>query len=58
MCRSASLKLGDRVGTLRGTTRGVIIRVLEDGRIAWKPDGGSMEMIGLPENLVIEDTSP
>lgn len=54
LCRAADLAPGDRVSTLRGTTRGVIIRVLEDGRIAWKPDGGALEIVALPENLMLE----
>ncbi len=54
MCQSASFKPGDRVTTLRGSSRGVITRVLEDGRIAWKSDGGSLELITLTENLAPE----
>ena len=54
MCRAASFKPGDRVTTLRGSSRGVITRVLEDGRIAWKSDAGGLELITLPENLVPE----
>jgi hypothetical protein len=54
LCRAADLAPGDRVTTLRGSTRGVIVRVLEDGRIVWKPDGGSLEIVALPENLMLE----
>ncbi|MCE9520767.1 MAG: hypothetical protein K8R87_14610 [Verrucomicrobia bacterium] len=54
LCRSASFKPGDRVTTLRGSSHGVITRTLEDGRIAWRSDGGSLELITLPENLVPE----
>jgi hypothetical protein len=39
------------VKTLRGSLRGVIIRVLEDGRVVWKPDGTTSELIALPESL-------
>src|SRR5580765_5491646 len=35
----ASLEPGARVKTLRGTTNGVIVRKLEDGRVVWRPDG-------------------
>ena len=35
--------------------RGVITRVLEDGRVAVRPDGSASEMISLPENLLAED---
>jgi hypothetical protein len=44
-------KPGDRVKTLRGSLRGVIVRVLEDGRVVWKPDGTKSELIALPESL-------
>ena len=49
--QSALLTPGDRVRTLRGTLRGVIIRVLDDGRVAWRPDGAAGELIALPESL-------
>ncbi|MDA1278163.1 MAG: hypothetical protein O2960_29555, partial [Verrucomicrobia bacterium] len=42
---SADFKPGDRVKTLRGSTRGVIVSVLADGRITWRPDGGQSELI-------------
>jgi hypothetical protein len=45
---------GVRVRTLRGSARGVVRRVLDDGRIAWLPDGGSMELLALPESLLPE----
>jgi hypothetical protein len=45
---------GVRVRTLRGSARGVVQRVLDDGRIAWLPDGGSMELLALPESLLPE----
>lgn len=51
---AADLKPGDRVKTLRGSTRGVIVRVLNDGRFAWRPDGGRGELIALPESLLPE----
>jgi hypothetical protein len=54
LCRSASLQPGDRVRTLRGSLRGVITRVLDDGRVAVRPDGSASEMISLPENLLPE----
>jgi len=49
---SATLQAGDRVKTLRGTTHGVIVRVLPDGRVAWRPDGSQTELIALPEALL------
>ena len=49
---SATLGPGDRVQTLRGSTSGIITRILEDGRVAWRPDGFTLELIALPESLV------
>ena len=50
--QSADFKSGDRVKTLRGSTLGVIVRVLPDARIAWRPDGSHGELIALPESLL------
>lgn len=52
--QSATLSPGDRVRTLRGSLHGVITRVLEDGRVAWKADGGSMALLAQPESLTRE----
>jgi hypothetical protein len=52
LCESAEFKPGDRVKTLRGSTRGVIRRVLSDGRVAWQPDRSQSELIALPESLL------
>lgn len=49
--QSASLTVGDRVQTLRGTTHGTITRLLEDGRLAWRPDGANVDLLALPESL-------
>ena len=54
LCHSAELKPGDRVKTLRGSSRGVIVRVLSDGRVVWKADRARMEMIALPESLLLD----
>lgn len=54
LCGTAAWKIGDRIKTLRGTTHGVIIDVLPDGRIVWKPHGSKSELIGLPEGLIPE----
>jgi hypothetical protein len=53
LCRSAELKVGDRVKTFRGTLRGRIVRIRRDGRVVWQPEGGATELIALPESLVI-----
>jgi hypothetical protein len=55
LCRAADLVPGTRVRTLRGSVRGVITRVLEDGRVAVWADGAAGEMISLPENLMPDD---
>jgi hypothetical protein len=49
---SAEFKPGDRVKTLRGSTRGEIVRILPDGRVAWRPDGSPAELVALPESLL------
>ena len=50
----ANFKPGDRVKTLRGSARGVIQRILPDGRVAWCPDGSHAELVALPESLLPE----
>jgi len=51
---TARLEPGDRVKTLRGSTHGVILRLLDDGRVAWRPDGTESELLALPESLLRE----
>ncbi len=51
LCESASFLPGDRVQTLRGSTSGVVVRILDDGRIEWRPQGTTSGLIGLPESL-------
>jgi hypothetical protein len=53
--RAAQFAPGDRVRTLRGSLRGVVVRVLEDGRLAWRPDGRASELIALPESLTVDE---
>lgn len=55
LCQSSDWKPGDRVKTLRGSLHGVILRVLEDGRVVWKPEGTETELSGLPESLCRDD---
>lgn len=52
LSQSADFKPGDSVKTLRGSLRGVVVRVMDDGRLVWKPDGTNSELIALPESLV------
>ena len=51
LCESASFHPGDRVQTLRGSTSGVVVRILDDGRVEWHPEGSTSGLIGLPESL-------
>ena len=55
LCRGASLGVGDRVKSMRGSLRGVITRVLDDGRLAVRPDGSTSELLSLPESLLPDD---
>jgi hypothetical protein len=34
--------------------RGIVIRLLEDGRVVWQPDGSQSELMLPPENLLRE----
>jgi hypothetical protein len=54
LCETADWQPGDRVKTLRGSLRGTIVRMLEDGRIVWRPDNGHAELVALPEALIRE----
>lgn len=51
LCETADWQPGDRVKTLRGSLRGVIVRMLEGGRVVWRPDGTESELMALPESL-------
>lgn len=55
MCAAVELEPGMRVKTLRGSARGTILRVLDDGRMLWRTDAGT-ELTALPESLTREDT--
>lgn len=52
--QSASFQPGDRIKTLKGTLRGHIVKILDDGRVKWRAETGT-EFIALPESLVPED---
>ena len=54
LSETAEWKPGDRVKTLRGSLHGVIVRILKDGRVVWKPDGTESELTALPESLCTE----
>jgi len=53
MWESADFHPGDRVKTLRGSMRGVVVRLLPDGRIVWRADTGA-QLNALPESLLRE----
>jgi hypothetical protein len=55
LCAAAEFKPGDRVKTLRGSTRGVVVKILGDGRIVWRPDGRKSGLTALPESLLRQD---
>ena len=55
LAHSTGFAAGDRVKTLRGSLRGVITRVLGDGRVAVRPDNGASELLCLPESLLPDD---
>ena len=46
---------GARVKTLRGSLHGQIVRILDDGRVVWLPDGTENELTALPESLIPEE---
>jgi hypothetical protein len=52
LCQTADWKRGARVKTLRGSLRGKILRVLDNGRVVWQPDGTATELTALPESLM------
>jgi len=52
--KSAAYQPGDPVKTLKGTLRGVIVNLLDDGRVRWRTDNGT-EFLALPESLVPDD---
>jgi hypothetical protein len=53
LCQSAELKAGDRVTTLRGSKGGKVLRIMPDGRVAWRPDGSKSKLLSLPESLLL-----
>ena len=50
LSEAADFRPGDRVRTRKGVVR----RILTDGRIAWLPYGNKAELIALPESLLHE----
>jgi hypothetical protein len=52
LAEAAEFKPGDRVKTMKGSLRGVVRKILPDGRVAWLPDGHDAELTALPESLL------
>jgi len=51
LAEKADFQPGDRVKTMKGSATGTILRILKDGRVAWRADSG-VELIALPESLI------
>src|SRR5579863_183769 len=56
LAESADFQKGDRVKTLKGSTRGVVVEIRADGKVSWRADGSKSELLSLPEGL-LHDTS-
>ena len=49
---SAQFRVGDRVRSFRGSLRGVIVRILDDGQVVVRSDASGAERNCLPEGLL------
>ena len=54
LCQPVSFQPGDKVRTLKGSLHGVIVKILDGGRVKWLADTGT-EFLGLAESLVPDD---
>jgi len=54
LAQTADWKTGDRVKTLDDSMHGTILRILQDGRVLWKPDAAQTDLTALPESLARE----
>lgn len=54
LCLISDFEPGDRVKTLKGTLRGVIVEILDDGRVKWRAETGT-EFMASPESLARDD---
>lgn len=54
LSETANFKAGDRVRTFRGSGKGIVVRLLDDGRVVWRSNNSESELIALPESLVRE----
>jgi len=51
LVRAASFSVGDKVQTLKGSLRGHIVAVTDDGCVNWQTEAGT-RLIALPESLL------
>lgn len=49
-----SFQPDDKVRTLKGSLRGVVVQILDDRRVKWRAETGT-EFLGLPESLIPDD---
>lgn len=49
---AADLRPGMRVKTLRGAVEGVVLRILPDKRVLWRPKGSSNDLVAEPVSLL------
>ena len=54
LCATVEFKPGDRVKTLRGSTSGTVIKILDDGRLVWQADDTKFELTASSESLLRE----
>ena len=52
LVESADFQPGDRVRTFKGSLHGTVLKIVPDGRVVWKPDGSTSELMALPESLL------
>ena len=55
LSETTNWKPGDRVKTMRGSLHGVVVKLLADGRVVWKPDGTGYELTALPDTLCADN---
>ena len=51
LCRATDFSPGDKVRTLKGSLHGTVLAVLDDGRLKWQTEVGTV-LIALPESLL------
>lgn len=51
LCVAANFQPGDKVRILKGSLRGIVLAILDDGRLKWRAESGT-EFFALPESLI------